>query len=162
MSRLFFFLCLSFTASAFAASSVAKDDRVIGFVTQDTNGTHFITIVAEQRIAAVRSGAPGAPHEPRDESYPAARFNSVWQEFQSNSLAGFEVHEEVQHLHIESNFVVMISAGGTKHLFLIAKCSAPPEATKVIEELTRGLLPEGSPGLFRPCEKMPTDPVKPK
>src|SRR3954452_23420823 len=96
---LLLFLALA-TSSASMASSTVKDDRVIGFVTQDTNGIHFITFVAEQRAAAVRSGVPGMPHGPRDVSYPEARFNSAWQAIQSN-LSAFETHGEEQHLHIE-------------------------------------------------------------
>ena len=160
MIRLFYLLFLAFAASIAAASSATKDDRIIGFVTQDTNGIHFVTIVAKLSAASVRSGAPGTPHEPHDVPYPTARFDSVWQAIQNDGFARFETHGE-QHLHVESNFAVMISAAGIEHSFLIPKCSAPSDVTGVIEAMTQGLLPDGSPGLFKPCVEAPSDPAKP-
>jgi len=158
-------LLLFFLASATVcslATSTVKDDRVIAFSTQDVNGTHFIAIVSDRHTVSVRSGLPGTPHDARYVPYSEERFSAAWKGLQSDGLSSFEIHGDVQNLHIESNFAIVIMTAGTTRLFLIPKCDGSREAIAIVEAMTHGLLPDGSPGLFRPCAETPSAPVQPK
>lgn len=134
-------------------SGQVVDDRTIMFSTQDRNGLHMITISSRGSEAIVRLISPPASRgEPRAVPYPRERFDAAWNALMALDLAAYEQHDPKQDAGAADNFVILTLVGTGRRNYGVPKCSAPNNVRVFVDDLTLGLVPSGSPGLFRPCK----------
>lgn len=145
-------LCFLSQIASATESIRTDDDRLIGFTTQDANGFHIITISSRNELAAVVLINPEGGKEDRRLSYSNERFDSMWQKIQKMELTAFEIKGDNDSLGPAYNYIVSIRSGNLRRVYSFPKCTTPDSINSFIYNLVHGLLPEGSPGLFKPCD----------
>ena len=144
----------SLIAMTLVAGSLA-DNRQIGFTTQDSNGFHLITAIEyeDKAMAAVYLKVPGQETSRRETDYSQEAFERHWDAVQSATFKRYQREGGLKDLGVSVNYVIVLRRGKTEiATYLIPKCGVEPEVKVVIDNIAMNLLPEGSPGLFKPCE----------
>lgn len=138
-----------------SASGESDQVRQIGFTTQDANGFHILTVVEldDGAMAAIWRNVPGEETSRREVSYSQDSFDKFWAVIHEGALDPYLKTGLDEDLGVSVNYVVVLRQNDSEvQTYVVPKCGISPEVKSIIIGITMNLLPDGSPGLFKPCE----------
>lgn len=163
-------LLLSLLLLLFAGSVAAQDvdSRTLSLATQDRNGMFMLTVIAfPDRTKATIRNFFEPEQDPPIVDYPKERFEQLWRQADALDLERFAVVNGSGDIEPAFHYVVTVMQDhdGQRRArgYRIPKCGIAPELDAFVQAMANGLLPPGSPGLFKPCAPPATaaDPAPP-
>jgi len=124
------------------------DATIVGFMTQDANGFYALTFT-HGKVSIV--GRFGEDKVDRIEPYAEEKVQGLWDEIEKLAAEGLDAPMDEAHLHPELNYLVSRKSADEVSVwkrFSFPKCARNPRVDDVMQRLTHGLLPAGSPGLY--------------
>jgi hypothetical protein len=150
-------LAMALSVVALGSEGV-PEGRQLAFTTQDSNGFHMITVLERdgKALAAVWRKRSDKEIDRREAVYPSAAFEKNWKMIFGGALDSYKTPEGTKDLGVAGNYVVALRYDGENgtaesQTYLIPKCGAPEAIVEIVKGIALDLLPEGSPGLFKPC-----------
>ena len=139
------------------AAAQDVDSRMLALATQDRNGMFLLTVVAfPDRTKATLRNFLEREQDPPIVDFPRQRFEQLWQQASTLDLERFAVDKEAAgDIEPAFHYIVTIleERDGQRRTrgYKIPKCGITAELDAFVQTIANGLLPPGSPGLFKPC-----------